>query len=102
MNQSQALLFLLPSTTLQGPPPLIHLDLYRLDDPQVADELFLQEEEEANAIGALMVIEWPERLGLSLPEAWRLKLKFESAPNKGRFAQLKSPYLTAKNSSTCK
>lgn len=57
-----------------GNPPLVHLDLYRLDAPGSADELFLQEEEEARAMGALMAVEWPERLRLGLPEAWRLEL----------------------------
>ena len=38
-------------------PPLIHLDLYRLDIPGLVDDLFLQEEEEARAIRALMAVE---------------------------------------------
>ena len=76
-----------------GNPPLIHLDLYRLEAPGSADELFLQEEEEARATGALMAVEWPERLTLELPEAWRLKL---SHLKTGRRAQLTPP----KNSST--
>ena len=76
-----------------GNPPLIHLDLYRLEAPGSADELFLQEEEEARATGALMAVEWPERLTLELPEAWRLKL---SHLKTGRRAQFTPP----KNSST--
>ena len=48
-----------------GNPPLVHLDLYRLEAPGSADELFLQEEEEARALGALMAVEWPERLSLA-------------------------------------
>ena len=76
-----------------GNPPLIHLDLYRLEAPGSADELFLQEEEEARATGALMAVEWPERLTLERPEAWRLKL---SHLKTGRRAQLTPP----KNSST--
>ncbi len=76
-----------------GNPPLVHLDLYRLDAPGSADELFLQEEEEARAIGALMAVEWPERLSLALPEAWRLEL---CHIGEGRRAQLTPP----KNAST--
>ena len=77
-----------------GNPPLIHLDLYRLEQPSVANDLFLQEDEEAKAIGALMAVEWPERLSLELPEAWQLQL---SHPNdRGRRAQLTLP----KNAST--
>ena len=36
-----------------------------------------------------MAVEWPERLSLELPEAWRLELKHE--PDAGRWAQLTSP-----------
>ena len=66
----------------------MHLDLYRLEQPASADELFLQEEEEAQATGALMAVEWPERLGLDLAEAWHLELRHQG---EGRLAQLTSP-----------
>ena len=72
----------------QGTPQLVHLDLYRLEHQAAADELFLQEEEEARASGALMAVEWPERLGLDLPEAWRLDLSHQ---DEGRLAQLTPP-----------
>ena len=72
----------------QGEPQLVHLDLYRLEQPASADELFLQEEEEARDTGALMAVEWPERLELELPEAWRLELHHAG---KGRRAQLAAP-----------
>ena len=72
----------------QGTPQLVHLDLYRLEHPASADELFLQEEEEASATGALMAVEWPERLGLDLAEAWHLELRHQA---EGRLAQLTSP-----------
>ena len=72
----------------QGTPQLVHLDLYRLEHTASADELFLQEEEEARAAGALMAVEWPERLGLDLPEAWRLELRHQ---DEGRLAQLTPP-----------
>ena len=72
----------------QGTPRLVHLDLYRLEHPSSADELFLQEEEEARAAGALMAVEWPERLRLDLPEAWRLDLRHQ---DEGRLAQLSPP-----------
>ena len=81
--------FALAQHYLQGQPPLVHLDLYRLESPGAADELFLQEEEEARAIGALMAVEWPERLSLSLPEAWILVL--EPLASGGRQAQLIPP-----------
>tara|TARA_B100000029_G_scaffold417222_2_gene421764 strand:+ start:1679 stop:2197 length:519 start_codon:yes stop_codon:yes gene_type:complete len=61
---------------LSGKPPLFHLDLYRLENHTDAEELFIQEEEEAQDVNGLMVIEWPERLHLDLPEAWKLKLEY--------------------------
>ena len=70
-----------------GNPPLVHLDLYRLENP-AADELFLQEEEEARALGALMAVEWPERLSLELPAAWRLDLQHQGD---GRLVRLTPP-----------
>ena len=73
----------------EGIPPLIHLDLYRLENPKSADEFFLQEEEEANAIGALMVIEWPERLNIDITDALRIELKY--LHNGHRLAELFLP-----------
>ena len=73
----------------QGQPPLVHLDLYRLEAPGSADELFLQEEEEARAMNALMAVEWPERLSINLPEAWRLSLKHKGDE---RRAELTPPH----------
>ena len=61
-----------------GSPPLIHLDLYRLEESNAANEFFLQEEEESICMGALMVVEWPERLSLKIPDAWRGKLEYSS------------------------
>ena len=43
-----------------GKLPLIHMDLYRLKDSLSAEELFLEEEEELNQNGGIMIIEWPE------------------------------------------
>ncbi len=83
---------------LSGSPPLIHLDLYRLDDPSAANEFFLQEEEESIAIGALMVVEWPERLSLQISGAWCGKLEY-SFENKARIFQLTPPLNESNNSS---
>jgi tRNA threonylcarbamoyladenosine biosynthesis protein TsaE len=58
-----------------GAAALVHLDLYRLEQPAAADELFAQEEEEARAMGAVLAVEWPERLSF-LPEgAWEVRLE---------------------------
>ena len=73
-----------------GSPPLIHLDLYRIEEPTAANEFFLQEEEESKAMGALIVVEWPERLSLPMRDAWRGKLEY-SSNNKTRFFQLIPP-----------
>ena len=73
----------------QGQTLLVHLDLYRLDHPAAADDLFLQEEEDARAMNALMAVEWPERLSVNLPEAWRLSLKHEGDE---RRAELTPPH----------
>ncbi|WP_320676007.1 tRNA (adenosine(37)-N6)-threonylcarbamoyltransferase complex ATPase subunit type 1 TsaE [Prochlorococcus sp. MIT 1300] len=81
-----------------GQPPLIHIDLYRLTERQSADELFLQEEEEAITIAALIAVEWPERLGIALPDAWKLKLKYLNRTE--RLAQLIKPSKLDKKTST--
>ncbi len=73
-----------------GKPPLIHLDLYRIEETNAANEFFLQEEEESKAIGALMVVEWPERLSLPIPDAWRGELGYTS-DKESRLFQLIPP-----------
>ena len=73
-----------------GSPPLIHLDLYRIEETKRANEFFLQEEEEAKAMGALMVVEWSERLSLPMNDAWIGKLEY-SSNNQARIFQLKPP-----------
>ena len=72
---------------------LVHLDLYRLDLPAAADELFAQEEEEARALGALLAVEWPERLSLMPAGAWQVELELASAsdPVQGRWARIRPP-----------
>lgn len=73
-----------------GPPevrlPVWHVDLYRLTDPEEAEELGL---DEALQTGALL-IEWPERLGGWLwPEA--LVLHIEGAGSESRRLTAKVP-----------
>jgi tRNA threonylcarbamoyladenosine biosynthesis protein TsaE len=76
-----------------SPTALVHLDLYRLEDPASADELFAQEEEEAGELGALLVVEWAERLSVLPQPCWRLELTLRSPddPEAGRLADLQSP-----------
>ena len=55
-------------------PPVWHVDLYRIDDPDEAQELGLDEAR----VEAALVIEWPERLGAALwPDALHLHLAVE-------------------------
>ena len=70
------------------PTALIHLDLYRLDQPSAADELLAQEEEEAMASGALLAVEWPERLSSPPQGAWQVELMLldQRNPDLGRRA----------------
>jgi tRNA threonylcarbamoyladenosine biosynthesis protein TsaE len=48
--------------------PVLHVDLYRIEDPSEAEELGL---DEARA-DSLLIVEWPERLG---DDAWRDALR---------------------------
>ena len=72
-----------------GKRPLIHLDLYRLEQKHSADELFLEEEEQSKEIGAIMVVEWPERLGLKITDAILIKLIHQK--NCSRLAEVITP-----------
>ena len=72
---------------------LVHLDLYRLDLPAAADELFAQEEEEARALGALLAVEWPERLSGLPAGCWQVHLNLADPhnPDAGRRLELSAP-----------
>ncbi|MDP6834480.1 MAG: tRNA (adenosine(37)-N6)-threonylcarbamoyltransferase complex ATPase subunit type 1 TsaE, partial [Prochlorococcaceae cyanobacterium ETNP1_MAG_9] len=77
--------------------PLFHLDLYRLENHIEANDLFLQAEEEAREINALMVVDWPERLNLSVTDALRIKMEFCS---NGRLVHNYLPATSTKNEIT--
>lgn len=68
-----------------APTALVHLDLYRLEQPADAAELFAQEEEEARALGAVLAVEWPERLSFVPTPCWRVELE---VTGEGRLARL--------------
>ncbi len=55
--------------------PLAHVDLYRIADPAELEEIGL---DEARA-GAVLLIEWPERLPVLWPETLRLTLSVDPA-----------------------
>lgn len=59
--------------------PVLHVDLYRLDDPAEVEELGLEDERG----DGLLLVEWPERAGNGAwPEALALMLAME--PDGGR------------------
>lgn len=72
---------------------LVHLDLYRLEQSTAADELFVQEEEAAGELGALLAVEWPERLSFVPEGCWMLNLTLLDPlhPEAGRQAALQLP-----------
>ncbi|MEM1277565.1 MAG: tRNA (adenosine(37)-N6)-threonylcarbamoyltransferase complex ATPase subunit type 1 TsaE [Pseudomonadota bacterium] len=76
-----------PSYTLvnvyAGIPEIWHADLYRLSDPEEAEELGLLDD----LADRIVVAEWPERLGPSLP-ARRLELRLDFDGEQGRLARL--------------
>ncbi len=57
-------------------PPLWHMDLYRLEHPEEAFELGIEDGFET----AISLIEWPSRLGRYLPEGG-LTLRLDIAPD---------------------
>ena len=63
---------------------VLHLDPYRLPEGKVASLIDLAPAFERH----VCLVEWPERLGLELPEAWRLDLRHQ---DEGRLAQLTRP-----------
>ena len=65
-----------------GTIPLIHIDLYRLENSSMAKEFFLFEEEEAVQNEAIMVIEWPELIQPLLNNFWKIEISY--AKNFGR------------------
>ena len=75
------------------PTALVHLDLYRLEQGAAADELLIQEEEEAQSLGALLAVEWPGRLSFMPEGAWRVELDLihASEPERGRRARISRP-----------
>ncbi|HEY8449335.1 MAG TPA: tRNA (adenosine(37)-N6)-threonylcarbamoyltransferase complex ATPase subunit type 1 TsaE [Bacillota bacterium] len=65
--------------TYEGRVPVVHLDVYRLEDPSELEELGL---DLARARGAVWVVEWAERAESILPEE-RLEVAIAYAPDQG-------------------
>ena len=72
-----------------GKVPLIHMDLYRLEDRKMAWEFILSEEEEADHNEAIMVIEWPERIVSMIDNFWIIEISY--AENFGRNYKICEP-----------
>jgi len=72
-----------------GKIPLIHLDLYRLENISSAKEIFFSEEEEAREKQAILVIEWPELIETVIDNFWKIKISF--AKNYGRHYEIRDP-----------
>ena len=69
--------------------PLIHLDLYRLEDVSLAKEVFFSEEEEAIQKQAILVIEWPELIEPVIQNFWKIEISY--AKNYGRHYEIRDP-----------
>ena len=74
--------FALSNHYYSGTIPLIHMDLYRIENSLMAKEFFLSEEEEATQNEAIMVIEWPELIKPVLNNFWKIEISY--AKNLGR------------------
>jgi len=72
-----------------GKIPLIHMDLYRLENISSAKEVFLSEEEEALQSQAILVIEWPELIESLIKSYWKIEISY--AKNSGRYYEIRDP-----------
>ena len=72
-----------------GKIPLIHLDLYRLENISSAKEFFFSEEEEALQSQAILVIEWPELVEPVIENFWKIEISY--AKNYGRNYEIRDP-----------
>ena len=73
-----------------GKLPLIHMDLYRIEDAIAAKELFLEEEEELEQNNGIMVIEWPEKIISIVDKYWLIEINY--LDDSGRILKIHDPY----------
>ena len=73
-----------------GEKPLIHMDLYRLENTLSAKELFLEEEEELEQHKGIMVIEWPEKIISIVDKYWLIEINYFD--DSGRILNIYDPY----------
>ena len=69
--------------------PIIHLDLYRIEDEISAKEIFWEEEEEAKENKAILIIEWPQLILPVLNSYWLIEMEY--AKNLGRECKVQKP-----------
>ena len=72
-----------------GKIPLIHLDLYRLENISSAKEIFFSEEEEALQSKAILIVEWPGLIEELIENFWKIKISY--AKNSGRHYEIRDP-----------
>ena len=72
-----------------GKIPLIHLDLYRLENISSAKEVFFSEEEEAIQRQAILIIEWPELIEPVIDNFWKIKISYSK--KFGRYYEIRDP-----------
>ena len=72
-----------------GKIPLIHLDLYRLENTLVARDFYIAEEEEANQNKAILIVEWPELIQSIIDDFWKIEISY--AKNYGRNYKIWDP-----------
>ena len=72
-----------------GSIPLIHLDLYRLENYESAQEFFISEEQEAIQNQAIMVIEWPQLIESTVDNCWKIEINY--ANESGRIYKILDP-----------
>ena len=78
-----------------GSMPLIHMDLYRIENSLSARELFLAEEEELETNNGLLIIEWPELIEPILEVYWKIEIDYahKSGRNFNIYEPKSSKYL---------
>ncbi len=75
-NQVTSPTFALVARYGEGMRPVYHLDLYRIERPEELRELGIEEMEEEDAV---VIVEWPERLGAyRRDDAMRVRLALEA------------------------
>tara|TARA_B100000212_G_scaffold330010_1_gene295861 strand:+ start:110 stop:526 length:417 start_codon:yes stop_codon:yes gene_type:complete len=72
-----------------GKIPLIHMDLYRLENNLSAKELFLEEEEELEQNNGIMVVEWPEKIISLVEDYWLIEINYTEGS--GRILKIYDP-----------